>query len=361
MKKTKRINNKKRKTRKYYGGRNTLDKEDKNRDKEDKEEKNNGIMGMISNKLYNFSKDTTKYITDKGLRLVGLETIKKEADNEDNEDNEDNKDNEDLKNEISSVNNKIEEIGNASSEMVSGILSDAKKIGSDIVDVVDKSSAALVGQVNDVLESPKIENSIGEAVEETAEIGNKLLENVNEKLNNPILKKETEIVLDNVGDYAEIAVDAIDKPLNKGIDSLNEAGTKAISGISSGAMRVGTDILSAVPGIGAVVELGKILNDGSKAVSEVVEAGKDTATTVSEIVKETNENIHEGIEKLEENKKEITNKFKDLNKDGKKITSRIDKSLNEFENPFPSSGGRKTRNKFLGNKFKKTKRVRFAV
>jgi predicted phage-related endonuclease len=113
--------------------------------------------------------------------------------------------------------------------------------------------------------------------------------------------------------------------------------------------------------MGAVIELGKIINDGSKAVGDVVEAGTNSVSTISEIVKETNKNIHDGIDKLEEKKKEVENNLKDINKQGKKISGRIDKSLNEFENPFPIKGGTKTRSKFSGNIYKKTKRVRFAI
>ena len=338
-KQTKRKNNNKRKTRKYYGGKNTNISENKK-----------GIIDSIGDKLYNYSKDTRNFLTEKGLRLLGLQTIPKDKDN------------------IENVDKKIDNLSDASSSMVSGILSSAEKIGSDVANVVDKSSAALIGQVNDVLESPKIENSISEAAEETAQISEKLLENVNEKLNNPILKKETEIVLDNVGDYAEIAVDALNKPLNKGIDELNEAGSHAMAGIASGAIKVGTDALAAVPGLGAVIEIGKIANDTSKAVGEVVEAGKDTATTISDIVKETNKNIHEGIEKLDEverikdiNTKEVNNNFKNINNDGKKISNRINKSINEFEKPTPYKGGKKTKSKNLGNISKKTKRVRFSI
>lgn len=355
-KQTKRLNNNKRKTRKYYGGNTNLNKNNNKLD-----EKSKGILDIIGSKLYNFSKDTGDFVAEKGLRLIGLQPIKKDDNNDNNNISNNNIDNNNIDNNGNKVNNKIDELGDASSGMVSGILSNAKKIGSDVVDVVDKSSAALVGQVNDVLESPKIENSIGESVKETADIGEKILGNVNEILDNPILKKETEIALENVGDYAEIAVDALNKPLNKGIDNLNEAGTEALGGVISGAIKVGTDALAAVPGLGAVVEVGKIVNDASKAIGDVVEAGTDSVSTVSEIVKDTNKNIHEGIEKLDETKNSLDKNYKDLNNNSKKISNRIDKSIKQFENPVSSSGGRKTRNKILDNKYKKTKRVRFSI
>jgi len=337
---TKRINNKKTTTR----------KSNKKNDNLEDNGKRKGIFNIIGNKLHKFSNDAGEYLTEKGLRLFGLQPIPQKIDNKENSEFEENKKNE-----------KYNEINKETSNLASGILSSAKKIGEDVVGVVDKTSAALVEQVNDVLESPKIENSVKEAVEDTTKISKKLLENVNEKLNNPVLQKEAEIVLDNIGKYAEVAEDAINEPLNKGIDNLNQAGTKAISGLTSGAIKVGTDALAAVPGLGAIIELGKIANDGSKALEQVAEAGKESAGTILEIVKDTNKNIHEGLEKLDEEKNEIDNNFKEINNNGKKISSRINKSLNEFENPFPSSGGNKTRSKFLTKKHKKTKRVRFSI
>ena len=53
-----------------------------------------------------------------------------------------------------------------------------------------------------------------------------------------------------------------------------------------------------------------------------------------------------------------------LNKVGGSISNRVEKSIDEFENPVSSApvltGGRKTRKKFLKRKGK-SKRVRFAV
>lgn len=345
-KQTKRIRrNRKNKTRKHYGG-----------SPEVNDEKSKGIFDIIGDKISGYSGKAFDYVKDKGLRLAGLQPIKQNEVTQDITSTQNTTTQE--------VDQKIGEISDAAS----GMVSDAKEIGSDIVNVADKGSAAIIANINDVLENPEVGASLNEAAEETAEIGEKLLENFNEALSTPELKQETKLALDNAAEYADIAVEAMDKPLNKAVDELNEAGTKAASGAVSGLIKVGTDALAAVPGAGAIIEVGKILNDGSRAVGDVASAASEATSTVSKVVEETSKNINEGLEKLEEKKESMSNSmdtFKQLNKDGLKVYDRVDKSINQFENPVSSvpvvqQGGKKTRRKLFKRKGK-SKRVRFAI
>lgn len=342
-KQTKRIRrNRKNKSRKYYGG--AVEITDKSK----------GIFDVIGDKFSGYSGKAFDYVKDKSLRLVGLQPIKQpEAE------------------QITAtqdVDQKINEIGDAAS----GIVSDVKN-------VFDKGSATVIGNINDVLESPEVGESLNEAAEETAEISEKLLENFNEKLSTPKMKEETKVALDNAAEYADIALEAMDEPINKAVDQLNEAGTKALSGAVSGAIKVGTDALAAIPGAGAIIELGKMANDATAAAGDVVEAASDATTTISKVVEETSKNIDEGLDKLHEEKEALNaninlntdinlnphKTLKQLNKDGLNISNRVDKSINQFENPVSSvpivqQGGKKTRRKLLKHK-RKSKRVRFAI
>lgn len=345
----------KNKSKKYYGGKS-----------KEGFQNSKGIFDLVGDKLSSFSEKAVGYVADKGLRLVGLQPINKNEETE--QPNPD----------TAKVDEKINQIGDAAS----GLVSNAKGIGSDIVEVFDKGSAAVIGQINDVLESPKVENSISEAAEETAEIGEKLLENFNEKLSSPEFKEEAKEALDNAADYTNIVVEAMDEPVNNAVDQLNEAGTKAASGAVSGIIKVGTDALAAVPGAGAIIELGKIANDASKAVGDVVEAASDATSTVSKVVGETSKNINEGLDKLEETKEGLSNPYENvdgalqsmkpstpeetkkvldnLKKTGGSILNRTNKSLDEFHNPLKTTGGSKTKRKLFKRKAK-SKRVRFAI
>ena len=371
-KQTKRIKNKikniarsRNRTKKYYGG--ALEEANKSK----------GIFDVIGNTLSNYTGKIVNYAKEKGLRLAGVEPIKK-ADDDLSTINNSNQINSNQTNSTNNIDNNINKISDTASEFVSG----AKEIGSDIVNVFNKGSAAIIGNINDVLESPQVEASVSEAASETAEIGEQLLENFNEKLSTPELKEEAKEALENAADYAEIAVEALDKPLNKAIDQLNADGTKAASGIATGVIKVGTDAMAAVPGIGAVIELGKMANDVSAAAGDVVEATSKAASTVSKVVEDTSKNIEEGVNKLEEEKNISENvgenvgenmsvnesmkggmsKLKEINKDGLKIYTRVNNSINAFENPLQTNKkrGYKTKRRLFKNR-PKTKRVRFAI
>jgi len=337
-KKTKRIRrNKKNKTRKYYGG--AVEVSDKSK----------GVFDLIGDKLSGYSGKALDYVKDKGLRLVGLQPIQQPVETD---------------NSTQEVDQKINEIGDAAS----GIVSDVKN-------VFDKGSAAVIGNINDVLQSPEVGVSLNETAKETAVIGEKLLENFNESLSTPELKEQTKLALENAAQYTDIVLESMDEPINKAIGQLNEAGTKAASGAITGAIKVGTDAMAAVPGVGAIIEVGKIANDSSAAIGDVVEAASDATSTISKVVEETSKNIDKGLDKLEEQKEELPSiepetpfkpetTFKQINKDGLNVSNRVDKSINQFENPISSvpvlSGGRKTRRKLFKNKGK-SKRVRFAI
>ena len=270
---------------KYYGGALEVEKNTNSK----------GIFTLIGDKLSNYTGKITNYIKDKGLRLAGLEPIKKVDAVP-----------------LPEVDQKMNELGSSASGLATSV----------------------IGNVNEVLGSPQLQNSLNNTASETAEIGTNLLENVNEKLSTPEFKEAATEAINNVADYTNIIVKAIDEPLNNSIDTLNKAGTKAVSGITSGAIKVGTDALAAVPGAGAIIELGKMANDASAAAGDVVEATSDATTAVANIVKETTENMEEGIDNL---------KNKEL--EAKQIGGRINKSINLFENPLKS----KTRRKFLNN------------
>lgn len=325
-------------------------------------DKSKGIFDILSEKIGNYAGDAFDYVKSKGLRLAGLQPIRID--------------------ENSSINatKEVDANINKVSDAASGLVSGAKQIGSNIVTVFDKGSAAVVENINDVLGSKTVEKSVTDAAKETAAIGEKLLENINEKISTPELKEETKKVLENAADYAEIAVEAMDEPINKAVDELNKAGTTAAAGIASGVVKVGTDALAAVPGVGAVIEVGKMANDASAAAGDVVKAASDASSTISRVVEETSKNIEEGLEKKElegndveknvlesvtpndtNNTKGGMKQFKEINKGGMKIYNRVNNSINQFENPFITSGGSKTRRKLRSKPKPKTKRVRFAI
>lgn len=348
-----RITKKTRKYRKYYGGEGETENPKSFK-------KSEGVFDIIGDKVSGYSSSIFDYGKKKGLRLLGLREIKPEEETA----------------------QKVDETLNKATE-------DASKIGSDIVNVVDKSSAAIIENVNDILQNPAVGKTASEAGTDIAETSSEILGSFNEAVNSPEFKEETKVALDNAAEIASIVVKSADKPLNEAIDVVNEAGTKALGAASSGAIKVATDALAAIPGAGAIVEIGKIVNDVSSAAGDVVEASTSATEAISKAVVETSNNINEGIDKLEEAKHkaenltnmpsmpQINNRniqkpnlqtaggLKKFSNEKYQVAGRISESINEFNDPIHFSiikGGKgnnnKTKKHLLKNK-RKSKRVRF--
>jgi hypothetical protein len=372
-KRTRQIFKKTRKNKKYYGGSGPIEQPLK---------KTEGVFDIIGDKTSDYISNVINYGKEKGLRLLGLQTIKKS--------------NNDLQNTET-----MNKINNDLTSFTEGVTN----VGSDIANVVNKGSAAIIENINDVLQNPSVGKTAGEAAGDLAETGAKIFQNFNEVANTPEFKEQTKVALDNAAEIADIVVKASEKPVNDAIDILNEAGTKAISGVSSGAIKVATDALAAVPGAGAIVEAGKVINDVSTAVGDVVEASSDATEALSKVVTETSNNINESLEKLEETKNKaenLTNNIpsipkpninlvkpninvlpkpninvpnisqqiveqkrglKKIKHEKHQVAGRISDSINEFKDPINFSiikGGSKTKKLLIKSKGK-SKRVHFAI
>ena len=357
-----------RKYRKYYGG----NGETTNKTSEILKD-SEGIFDIIGDKLSGYTSSIFNYGKEKGLRAFGLQEINPT--------------------ETTAETNKINETVTNATEGVS-------KIGSDVVNVVDKSSAAIINGVNEVLGSEIANESFKEAAKDLGETSAKLLHNLNQAISTPEFKEETKVALDNAAEIATIAVKAAEEPVNEAMNVINESSEKALSGVSSGAIKVATDAMAAVPGAGAIIEIGKMANDASAAVGDVVEATTSATGAISKAITETSNNINEGLEKLEEAKHKAENLtsipkmnnptmptvdlpkmnseniqkqlvqqggFKKLVNEKYQVEGRISDSIYEFNNPkhfsnMKTGGYQYNKTKKYSTKSKgKSKRVRFSL
>ena len=295
-------------------------------DESEKEERQ-GVIDMVQDKIGDVAKSAATGVADVGLRLVGLQRVGKEKEEEPKPEPP------------QEVNENLQKIESAAS----GILDDVK-------DVADKTGAAIVDNVNEVLGSKIVDTTTTEAAEQTAEIVKDNLEKFNDALNKPEVKAEVKEALDNAGEVGSLVIDASKKPFYKAVDVAAETIPKVSNAVVTGVARVGTDFLAALPGIGAIFDIGKIINDSTRAASSVVEASSEAVEAASDSFIEAKHLVEEGIKELGE-KKELANK----------ISDRTTESIKEFENPTKSTtGGRRKTKRRLNRRKAKSKRVRFA-
>ena len=276
-----------------------------------------GVFDIINDKIGDAAAVVLDKAEDIGLHALGLEKIDK-------------------------TNETTTEVGDA----VSGVVSDVKN-------VADKTSALILDNVNEVLASPIVSESVKEAGEQTAAITEKLAESFNDALDDPVVKEEVEQAIENAGEIGSVIVKAAEEPIKEAVKLSAEAGNDALAAAGSGAIKVGTEMLSAIPYFGAFIDLGKMINDGSRAASSVIEAGSEAIENTSDAVIKTSENIKEGLKRLEEKKRAA-----------EQISNRTTNSINQFENPLQSniqSGGRRKTKRRLFKRKVKSKRVRFSM
>ena len=198
--KRRRIIKKTRKYKKYYGG--SVELSNPESVKEDKTE---GVIDIIGDKLSGYTGRIINYGKEKGLRLLGLQTIKPNIES----------------NVVGEDSQKIDESLNKATEGLSNATEGISKIGSDVVNVADKASAAIIENINDVLQSPEVGKSATEAASDIAETGTKLLSEFNKVASTPEFKQQTKVAIDNAAEIAEIAIQAADKPITESVDVLN--------------------------------------------------------------------------------------------------------------------------------------------
>lgn len=295
-----------------------------------------GVIDLITDKAKTAATTVAEKVEDVALHAAGLQKIQ----------------------------SNLPESSTSISEEEPGILSTATNFA-------NKATGAVISNLNEVLASDAFQEGTKQAAEETAAILGSTAETFNETLNDPLVKEKVEEALDTASEYAGILAESMEKPVNKAADVFAQAIPKATGAAISGAIKVGTDAMAAVPGLGGVIELGKMINDGSKAASAVIEAGTEAVESASDLYLETSENFKKGLAELEEKKRMA-----------EQISNRTTQSINQFSKPFGENpldkypvtknpleqkipgvlkgGANKTRKRLFKNRIK-SKRVRFSL
>jgi len=256
-----------------------------------------GIVDMATDAL----KNSGSYVAQKIARMLGYEPINSDESN-------DGSNNQEMDNMLSNGKNI------------------ASKIATDILHLADDTVEPIIDSLNDLLGSTKTGQSLSNAGNNVVNVFYTLLKDFNDSLNRPLLREQFEAAINILAEYAKIFVGAMDGPLDETMDLLNKAVTKAVTGLSSGAIKVASSAVSAVPYVGSIVGVGEMVNNGSKAVGSVFNAGTEAVEAVSLFLGKTSENIKKPLEELEEKQKESA-----------EILSRTQGAIQDFKSPLQES------------------------
>ena len=199
-------------------------------------------------------------------------------------------------NEVGASNNEVGASNNlvAEAKVREGVID---KLGNTL----ELTTANMLDRVNKVLESNQPDDKgLEEVVQDTVSILNKHVSNFNNTMDDPVAKEELKKTIENASEIAYVIAQSAEKPLSKLIKVSFASSLDALRASISGAIKVLTDAMAAIPGVGAIIEIGKIANDSSKAVSAVVEAGSDITEATSDAIMETKDNYEQLMKEQEE-------------------------------------------------------------
>ena len=168
----------------------------------------------------------------------------------------------------------------------------------NILNCATNIASTFFESMNKMLSDPAFKSAVGESAKETAELVFALLQKFNDELSTPEMKTDVKQALDNLGDYIIIVGESMKQPLEVAGERMNEAVTIGLSGATRGFIKVATGAMSAVPGAGAIVSIGKILNDSTASIADMIKAGTNVSSTISQLVVNTNNKIKEKINDL---------------------------------------------------------------
>lgn len=133
--------------------------------------------------------------------------------------------------------------------------------------------------------------------------------------------KEFTIALQQLKNDLEIILSVLDDPLNKTIDKIHSSSIRAISATGSGIIKVVTDLMASIPFVGAFMELGKVANDTTNAVSKVTHSMNEISDSLNSFLTE----VTQEYQSLKKNANQI-----------KHVQNRIQTSQQQFQNQTPS-------------------------
>jgi hypothetical protein len=308
-------------------------------------EEREGIIEILGNKMKGVASSAASTLANTALRFAGLERIKDPSQYREQE-----QDVEQIT-ESTSTPQQVVSRKSTSTPATEETYDDDSSFGCKVLDIMDRTGGVIFNDINDLLGSDELKQTTKQAAEQTAAIIKDTAKTFNDALNDPDVRVQVEEAIKKAGEISDMVVKYGEKPYYRAVNVAAKAAQKATSAAVTGAIKVGTDGLSAVPFLGSVVSVGNMVNNTSKAACAISEAGSDVVQAASDAIIETNKSVRKELGELEEKKKM-----------GEQISNRINNSINNFENPIitQTAGGHRTRRRLFKH-IAKTKRIRLTI
>lgn len=183
-------------------------------------------------------------------------------------------------------------------------------------------------------------------------IGDKIVNQINDasqtleqKMNDPQFVNNVNKLSENVGILANIAEKSIEEPMQKFGQAVAKSTQPVMEEVAKSLPRVIGDFVVEIPFIGSIYELGRIANDSSAMVANVLDKSKDvidTATdSAAEMSENFNRNLHNEIMKknmnVNVNPSQLQNYMRQQQNERMQSLNRTQQNLNMFKQPMSNA------------------------
>lgn len=213
------------------------------------------------------------------------------------------------------------------------------------------ASSSFKGVVNTLISSlmPNVsDNVVREIV--VKNMPPEFIDDFNRKMENPEYRAQVDIAVKNVKDYYDKLLSAIQDPFNKAIDNIaDNVIPKLVGSLSKSATTAVFNIATAIPGVGAVLSAGKLMNN----LTETAQNFTGSISNATSVIQEAAQSAKD--------------KLSELKQENIQVNNRVSNSIQQFERPLQfsmqpapitnatQSGGRKKRS-MTKRKRRKSKR-----
>ena len=131
----------------------------------------------------------------------------------------------------------------------------------------------------------------------------------------------------------------MEKPIIKSMDVYRNAATEFLEGLSTGVIGIIVSSLGAIPFYGAIIDMGKAMNNAVEIVKDTSQLVKTSVETFQDVIDETKNNIDNMGDNLYLGGDiNLTNKINTaLSKKSDEVIQRTGNSIQQFELPFSKS------------------------
>jgi len=206
-------------------------------------------------------------------------------------------------------------------------------------EAVTQKAMNTIQSLESFVENSYVTQNVKNAIHVIIGIFHTLLQKLNNEFLNQDVQNDFKIAVVKLSIFSTIFLTAMEKPIIKSMDVFRNASTEFLEGLSTGVIGIIVSSLGAIPFYGAIIDMGKAMNNAVEIAKDTSQLVKTSVETFQDVIDETKNNI--------DNMGDISHLGGDINltnkintalaKKSDEVIQRTGNSIQQFELPLTKS------------------------